>query len=71
MSFKTLDSLLLLLFSKDDERSTVLVECKTHFVSKYKGIVVSLDECLIEMRAKLRPLACQFSTYLCFKWAEN
>ena len=32
MGFKTLDSLLFLLFSQDDERATVFVECKTHFV---------------------------------------
>jgi len=30
VGLKTLDSLLLLLLAEDDERATVLVECKTH-----------------------------------------
>ena len=32
VGFETLDSLLLLLLSEDDERSTVFVECETHLL---------------------------------------
>lgn len=32
VGFKTLDSLLFLLFSENNEGATVFVECKTHFM---------------------------------------
>lgn len=47
VSLKALDSLFLLLLSQNDERSAVLVKCKTHVVfssCKYKkAILVSLN----------------------------